>query len=149
MPIVTWTRAGRIFQCDERGATDHSDVQAAVLGIAVIGATDHKAATVAAASSKASPVLRSGHPRGVSQRLVRATSKGDDIVLMKDDVRLPSFDARELSTRRRLAAQNIDRTRQLGEFDFKRARLSLQLIAEFRSFNCQHLAEGTVQGFAL
>jgi hypothetical protein len=50
-----------------------------------------------------------------------------------------------VGVQRRLAGQNIDRARQLGELDFKLARLALQLIVEFFAFGRQQLAERAVQ----
>jgi hypothetical protein len=46
---------------------------------------------------------------------------------------------------RRLAGQNIDRARQLGEPDFKLVRLPLKSIVEFFPLVCEQLTEGTMQ----
>src|SRR5262245_59722460 len=108
---------------------------------------------LAATSSEASPVLCSRHTRRVLDCLIGAATKGDDIVFMKDDIRLPSLDSRELSGgRRRFAAQHVDRAGQLGKLEFKRADLSqlrLDLIQQFVAPIRERPTEGLDEVFTL
>src|SRR5215831_8591816 len=82
----------------------------------------------------------------IFRRLISAACKGDDFALMIDHVRAPSRHTREFRWWWRCrAAQDVDRAREFGEFEFKRGRLALKFLPLFR----EQLAERTVQIFAL
>jgi hypothetical protein len=66
---------------------------------------------------------------------------------MKDDIRLPRLDSRELSGRRWLfAAQHVDRAGQFGDPQFERldlrVDLCLDLVAQIEARLSKRLAEG-------
>src|SRR5262249_3427969 len=108
---------GPVLQRNEARAVDHSDIQATIVAIAVIGAMHSE---TVARRGEANPILRSRRPRRVAQRLKCATSKGDNIALVIDGVLAPNSNCRELCGRRRLqAAENVNRAGQLGKLEFK------------------------------
>src|SRR5215831_15263809 len=127
MPIFTRTQTGPVFQRDEAGAVDHSNVEAAVLGIATVGAADCE---TAARCSEASPIARARCARGIAPRLVGAAGEGDNITRVGDAALLPALHARKLGGRRWLrAAQNVDGAKKLRDLEFQRGDLSQLRVA--------------------